>query len=104
MINQCRKKQLAAALLLFGLVVALCLSLVLMVAHAHHDCPGAHCPICLHISQAALTLRGFAIMGIFMLLSVAFRSTLAVALRTGSTFIRCPAEHSPVSLRTRMDD
>lgn len=103
MIYQHHKKQLGAALLLFWLIIALCLSLVFMVAHAHHDCQGERCSVCLHIGQAASTLRSFAATGVLSLLSQAYR-LMPVAAHTGGAFIRCPAEQSLVSLRTRMND
>lgn len=95
--------QLAAALLLCSLALLLCLSLVFIVAHAHHTCLGAHCPVCLQISHVTALLRSLSLVGILILSSVLFCywTTGLVILNATVTWL---SGRSLVALRTRMDD
>lgn len=98
------KIKLGAALLLCGLALALCLSLAFIVVHAHHDCQGAHCPVCLHLSQATSALRSFAAAGIFTALNLLGAGTLSALILSGVAVERRADARSLVALRIRMDD
>lgn len=97
-----KKIQLGATLLLFGLALLLCLSLVFIVTHARHDCLGTHCPLCLQISHFTIMLRDLTSMGIFMLSMILFGYATALVL-SGETVMWLTGR-SLVALRTRMDD
>lgn len=92
----------AAALLLCILALALCLSLLFITVHARHGCRGAHCSICLHISQVAAALRSFIAVGIIMFWGMFGGCTPPAPVLAGD--VLCPAGRSLVALRTRMDD
>ncbi|HWP51160.1 MAG TPA: hypothetical protein VN626_05600 [Clostridia bacterium] len=103
-LNQPVKKQLDASLLLCSLALALCLSLVFIAVHAHHDCQGANCPICLHINQTTATLRSFGAGGFIIFSNAPFGCMPPVLLPVCGALIQKPVKRSLVALRTRMDD
>ncbi|WMJ85029.1 hypothetical protein ACS3UN_04140 [Oscillospiraceae bacterium LTW-04] len=95
--------QLGAALLLCGLAFVLCLSLLLIVAHAHHTCPDVHCAICLKISHATALIRSLTWVRIFILSSILLCYVPTLLAPWGDAIMWLTG-HSLVALRTRMDD
>lgn len=73
------KKRILSILLCIALVAALVLSSAFIISHAHHDCSGEHCPICVQLHIAEQILNGFKAVFIVYAIFSAFYNIFYIA-------------------------
>ncbi len=77
-------RRLMARLLLSGFVLMLCLSSVLLIHEAGHECRGHECPVCENLARMAALLESFVLLGI-----------CAAAVRMGRAALRSGGREEP---------